>query len=310
MNIPYNVINYGEQESLTALIDGVLYAATSNHPNYPRIVAGVKDGDADVADLFDVEKAINAAFGEVTDRVVVNSDGTVLLDGEPLNGAVTKVLHGLVKQGDIKGYTAIARFLENLEANPSFNSREQLYNFVNAHDVSIDEDGYLILYKGVTSDGQGGYQSVNSGTAFVNGEKVVGQIPAATGDVITMPREQVSDNPAVACHVGLHVSTHNYSQYYARNGATLTMRVHPADVVSVPNDSHQQKMRVCKYEVVDIVQSASNRTLWSGRADESDYDEYEDSYFDVDDEDEDDEFYEDDEAETSGWSGGTFTISW
>lgn len=310
MSITYNVINYGQQESLTALINGVLYAATSNHPNYPRIVAGVKSGDTEVTRLFDLEQAINEAFGAITDRVTVNSDGTVLLDDEPLHGAVAKVLHGLVRQGDAKGFTAIARFLENLEENPSFNSREQLYNFVNANDISIDEDGYLILYKGLASDGQGGYRSVNSGTAFVNGEKIVGHIPAAAGDVITMPRSQVSDNPDVPCHAGLHASTYNYATSYARNGAMMTMRVNPRDVVSVPNDSGQQKMRVCEYEVVDIVQSESSRTLWSGLADESDYDDYDKygrSYFD-DDEDYEDDYYEDDEAEDSGWSGGTFTF--
>ena len=152
--------------------------------------------------------------------------------------------------------------------------------------TTYDEDGYLMLYKGVKSDGKGGYESVASGTAWVNGEKVVGHIPASVGDVITMPRSEVSDDPNVACHAGLHAAARDYALGYARQGTMLTMRVDPADVVSVPADSAQQKMRVCRYEVVELDTEAFRSVLWTPHAEDILPEEEEDYDLDEDYEDE------------------------
>ena len=94
------------------------------------------------------------------------------------------------------------------------------------------------------------FRTVSSGTASVNGVEQTGTIRNNIGDVVTMPRNAVEDDPKVACHVGLHVGSFSYANGFGRH--LLTVKVDPADVVSVPEDHGNQKMRVCAYTVVEV----------------------------------------------------------
>lgn len=299
----YSVVTMEGHESLTALIGGELKVATSSHPNYAAIKAAVVAGDLtqDTANLFDLTTAINSAFGEVTDRVTVNRDG-VLLDGEPVHGAITRVLIALVEQGDRDGFVGLARFLERLQDNPSHRSREQLYGFIEANGISVDVEGNIVLYKSVARDGNGGYKSHAIGTAFVNGVKHTGQIPSKVGDVVSMPRSEISDDPNVACHAGLHAGAEEYARSFYSGSPVLRVLVGPEHVVSVPADSKQQKLRTEEYTIGDVV-DGTLPAYWSGGLvgswdEDDDLDEDED--YDLD--DEDDEDYEfDSEATVWGW---------
>ena len=50
------------------------------------------------------------------------------------------------------------------------------------------------------------------------------------------------------CSFGLHCGTRAYAVGYG--SIILTVKVNPADAVSVPSDSDCQKIRVCRYLVV------------------------------------------------------------
>ncbi len=64
-------------------------------------------------------------------------------------------------------------------------------------------------------------------------------------------RSQICDNPGEGCSVGLHVSNFRYSNSWAGNdGRVVLVEVSPADVVSVPTDSDCEKIRVCRYKVI------------------------------------------------------------
>lgn len=283
-DIQHSVVRFGGQESLTALVDGKMLVATSNHPRYREIKAGIEAGDSDVAELFDIREAIRSAFGKVTDRVEVNED-SVTLDGVEVSGGIKRVMISLVEQGDRDGFIALARFLERLDANPSHRSREQLYNFVEANNITLDIDGNLVLYKGVAPDGEGGYRSIHQGRATVDGTEVVGYIPARRGSIITMERREISDDPNRACHAGLHAGAWDYASTFGGHSVTLRVLVGPEHVVCVPNDSSFMKIRCERYEILDIVTSQSTSAYWSGG---DDWDEDEDDY-------EDEDYYEDDE---------------
>lgn len=297
----YSIITIEGHESLTVLIGGVLYAATSSNPSYDEIKRRVMNSDPSAAELFNVRNAVNSAFGDVTDRVTVTKDG-VELDGEPVHGAISKVLVGLVEQGERDGFIGLARFLERLSDNPSHRSREQLYNFVEANDISIDKDGHLVLYKSVAGDSEGGFRSHAIGTAWVNGVKYANQqIPTNLGDVVTMPRREISDDPTVACHKGLHAGAHAYAKWFHSGSTILRVLVGPEHVVSVPSDSAHQKIRTEQYTIGGVV-TRDMPTYWAGGDDEY-FDDDEDYYDDLDDEDE----YYDVEDEPSVWP---YNTSW
>lgn len=255
-------VDHGDRhESVAIFYNGILKQAADTHPNFSRIVEGYQEGmdPDDLIELFDVEATVRDAFAKLSDRVTVEH-GEVLMDGKPCEPVISRQILRLLDEG--APVEPLVKFMERLDANPSQHSRAQAFAWFNNHDFPIDDDGGVIAYKGVAGNATDGYVSCASGQAWVNGVEHNGQIPNAVGDIVTMPRSEVADNPAASCSVGLHVGTYAYAQSYAR-GAMLEVKVDPADVVSVPHDAAGEKIRVCKYEVLDIV-TFENTNAYSG----------------------------------------------
>lgn len=218
--------------------DGLPSIVNQDHPNYLAISLGLHRGD-DVSSLLNVQKQIE----ELDDRVYVKED-VIYFDDEPVHNTLTRTILRYLREG--RDTTGLVKFMELLAENPSKRGRECLFDWVQDRDLTIDEEGFFIGWKGVRPD----MRSVNSGTAFVDGEEHTGNIPNEVGAIITMPRTEVMDDPTVACHVGLHVGTYDYAKGFGQ--VLLEVRVNPAHVVSVPTGSESWKIRCCEYQVVRI----------------------------------------------------------
>ena len=127
----------------------------------------------------------------------------------------------------------LMRFWEILQMNPDSNSVKQLFRFLRHNDVSIGSSGFIYAYKGVNND----YTDQHSGT-FIN----------KPGNMFIMARNQVENDPDVACKDGYHVGSMEYVKDFGSR--VVLVRVHPKDVVSVPKDHNTTKMRCCRYEVI------------------------------------------------------------
>lgn len=101
--------------------------------------------------------------------------------------------------------------------------------------IPITGDGCFLAYKGVTEN----FLDKHSHT-----------IDNTPGNVIEYPRNEVSDDFRAECHAGLHVGDLSYARGFATK--TIIVKVRPEDVVSIPYDQNQRKMRVCRYEVVGL----------------------------------------------------------
>jgi hypothetical protein len=230
------------------------HTAQDDHPNWRAICERLATGDVEgLGELFDIGAGIQRRFEQVTDRVKIEGS-TIFYDDEPMHGALARQIMSFVDAG-VEDWRPLVAFYENIQANPNAHSREQLYEWLDRDGITITQNGKLIGYKGVASDGKGGYTSLHSGQATVNDVTVAGKIPYAVGDVVTMPRDEVQHDPSVGCHKGLHVGTYEYAQSYSAHGVMLKVVVDPADVVSVPTDCDAAKLRACKLVVVDIIQS-------------------------------------------------------
>lgn len=261
-NTNFNIAVDAEGNSTVTLITGDSEVLTitgpsedgehKGHPNYKRIVAALV-ADEDPTPFLSVTAALVALND---DRVTIEGD-TVKFKGEVIHNNLTRTI--LRYQSEGRDTTNLVRFMERLDANPSRHSREQLFQWTQAQDLVIDEDGFIIGYKGVkkgTRTGDDGESleslvSIHAGPAIVNGVEVNGNVPNDPGNVIEMPRKDVQDDPNVACSNGLHVGNFRYANSFG-HGVLLEVRVDPADVVSVPRDSNGEKMRCCRYEVIGL----------------------------------------------------------
>lgn len=127
----------------------------------------------------------------------------------------------------------LMKFWEKLQKNPSWRSVEQLFPFLKHEGIPILENGNFLAYKGVNTN----YTDKHTGT-----------VDNKPGAVNEMPRNKVSDDPKTACHYGYHVGALSYAKSFG--AVVVVCEVDPRDVVCIPYDCGQQKMRVCKYRVV------------------------------------------------------------
>ena len=218
-------------DGLTLILDCVPYNVANTHPNYDKIVKAIQEKRySDITNLVNLSSAIEA-FGKGTLEV---KDGVVKFNGEQLHGCIVDTILGLISEGfDMK---PMVRFLENLNKNPSYRAVQELYGFLEYGKLPITEDGYFLTYKKVRQD----YKDIHSGT-FDN----------SVGAICEMPRHKVDDNSSNTCSAGLHVCSYEYTKHFGNSDSRLVLcKVNPADVVSIPVDYNNTKMRTCKYEVV------------------------------------------------------------
>lgn len=283
MSHPYHISRSDEgQEFITVFVAGVPLVADDTHPQFDRIEAIVRDGDAtdeEVHAAFDLGEAISQGFKRLSERVTV-ANGNVYLDGDVMDNALTNlILRSLESTDPEADFRAFVAFLERVETNPSEHSREQLFAWLNARDFTITHEGYVVAYKGVqdresTLDSPYRYESVTSGTTqvTVDDQTVTGRVPQDIGSVVEVPRSEVHEDPAVGCSYGLHVGTHEYATGWAR-GALLKVLVDPRDVVSVPTDCGAQKVRTCRYKVLDVIEAPETLPVVFDSWDDEDPDE-------------------------------------
>ena len=230
--------------------DGKIRTISKTNPQAGLIVRALLDGDdeAKVVNLFDAAKALEdftlGVQSEIQAISITNTDvnGTVLVRNgrvfwdkngseEELGGVIVDRIRKFMGAG--LNATPLARFLCRLMANPSFNSRKQLYEFLEALNMPITDRGTFLACKGLNID----YTDRHTGK-FDNHPGVVNE----------MPRSAVDENPNNHCSNGFHVGAWEYASTFGPK--CVLVEVDPADVVSVPGDHNAQKCRVTRYKVL------------------------------------------------------------
>jgi len=162
-----------------------------------------------------------------------------LLDDDGERFAVPNVLGDEIVRYSGLGldFERLLLFAKNLNMNPSRSSVQQLYGWLKETNLTLTEDGYFIAYKRVAQD----FSDLRTG-----------KYDNSPGKVVKMNRNLVDENPRDACSSGLHVATYDYAHAFSEGsgGHVVAVKVHPKDVVAVPNAEHQ-KMRTCEYLVLE-----------------------------------------------------------
>jgi hypothetical protein len=139
-------------------------------------------------------------------------------------------------------------FADNLDAVTDKEVHEHLWKFMSYKALPITSDGHILAWKGV----QQNYRSVmgNPETVVFSGDvDSGGHILNDVGAKISAKRNRMSTDRNVYCDPwSLHVGSLDYAKSWGSR--VVIVKIHPKDVVCVPDDCNYQKMRVCAYEVV------------------------------------------------------------
>jgi len=238
----FNLVeNEDNRKSIAVFVDGRVLLTDDTHPRFDQIVQRVLADDLEgIADLFSPETTIKKQFAKLSADVRIEN-GVVFYRNEPMSGTLVEQI--MQRYDADEEYGSFVRFLERLQANPNPHSVEHLYRWIADRQLTLTSDGRIVGYKGLRSDSA----SIHSVPAIRNGEDVRGHIQNDSGDVIEMSRDDVTFDSGIGCAQGLHVGTWSYARGFG--SVVREVFVDPADVVSVPTDCADEKMRVCRYVV-------------------------------------------------------------
>ncbi len=187
----------------------------------------------EILDILEAEKRKMEQAVEVAPGIEMKG-GQLYYQGEPVAGVLGERMLQMVEEGfDL---TPMVAFLKNLMDNPAKRVVDHLYAFLDHGKNPITDDGCFLAYKAVRED----FKDIHSGN-FDN----------SVGQVLSMPRNRVDEDPNNTCSYGFHVCSFDYLPHFANaNGHVMVCKVNPADVVAIPRDYNNTKMRVCRYEVI------------------------------------------------------------
>ena len=279
MSVPFMWVD----GNLTVILKNKAHQVIPDHTNYKLILEALPTATEDeLLEQVDIEKAV-ASFSDGQVSIV---NGKVMFEGEEVHGSVSKRIVEFMSKG--LPFQPLVKFLENLMENPSMQSQQELYDFLEHENLPITEDGCFLAYKAVSKDFK---------------DKWRGTFDNSVGQVCEMRRAKVDDNRKAGCSSGLHAGALNYVANYGSVDAgdnIVIVKINPEDVVSVPSDCNCEKLRTCKYEVVGLYQGELPKPLYKAEfeadsyVDEDEYstvyDEYDEDYWDQFEDEDDEEF--------------------
>lgn len=232
--------------NITVHFNGETHIVARGSTYADKLISALKEGrDEEVPGLVSAKSRIEN-FSEKTFTV---ENGEILVNGIKAPEALGKKILKFANDG--LPYQPLVKFAENLQRNPSARSVEELFLFLEANDHPIAEDGRVIFYKRVRGD----FKDIYTGT-FDN----------SPGSVLAMPREEVDPDANKHCSTGFHASAWLYchSHYASKDPSTdviVEVIVDPADVVSVPSDYGNAKIRVSRYQVLGVIDKQHSADL-------------------------------------------------
>lgn len=215
--------------NIIIVIDNKTFTISKTHINYTNILDCIKTGNwSSIKDLIDIPSTI-VKYSQGHIKVL---DGEVLWKNTPFHNTLTVRILRMIEEGfNVK---PMLNFMENLMQNPSSQSVEELYGFLEASNLPITSDGYFLAFKRVRDN----YKDVHSG-----------KIDNSVGQVVQMERNQVNDNRNETCSHGLHFCSREYLDHFGGE-RIMILKINPRDVVSIPSDYNDSKGRCCRYEVI------------------------------------------------------------
>jgi hypothetical protein len=202
----------------------------SSDPLFPNLRDAIqrKATEDEIRELLEPKEIVHRLSGG---RIEVR-DETVFINGEESHGFAANRLLEMVRDG----YDAepLANFLTKIEQNPSYQTRQDLYEFLEYGGLALYPDGDFTAYKYVRED----YLDVHSRTVL-----------HALNTKVSMDRRDCDDNRENTCSRGLHFCSYEYLPNYAHGRRILQLKINPANVVAIPNDYRNTKGRACEYFV-------------------------------------------------------------
>ena len=221
---------------LSVTIGSETYNASGDHPQFMEIIGLLREERYDEAmEILNIKRGLERYVSG--DLIIEN--GVLLYRDLVIDSGLTRRIIAKMQAGE--SFLPLVAFFENLMLNPSRRAVYQLYDFLEHNDIEITDDGYFIAWKRVDSNFKDMY---------------TGMFDNSPGTIVKINRFEVDEDPNTTCSHGLHVAAKSYIPHYGGGrGKVIACKINPADVVAIPTDYKNAKMRCAGYEVLYEVTS-------------------------------------------------------
>jgi len=226
------------KDGINFMLGSKPYHVARTDPHFEDVYNAVKN-DADDWEIEEILNRVKNQLGKLQDLSPrLSFDGAVIwFNGEILRNYAADRLLAMLASGD--PIDPVVNFLENLLENPSKTVVDNLYSFLEHGRIPLTQDGHFLVYKAINKDWTDIY---------------TGKFDNSIGAKPEMVRNKVDEDRNRTCSTGFHVCSYDYLPHFAHaDGHVVVCKVNPADVVAIPNDYNDTKMRVCRYEVISEV---------------------------------------------------------
>lgn len=227
--------------NIVVIRDNVPTIISLDHPRFAEIKTVLATQDhSTIFTLIDNLKT--KKLKEWSDGRVAVKLGVLTFDGQIVQNEIANKILQAFEEDNETMLSGLSRFLEKCDDNPDQRVVSRIYAFIEKTDIRIDEDGDIYTYKVVRSD----YMDKHTGKSFNN----------SPGKLIQVKRNQVDPREEQTCSNGLHVCAISYIGSFATKGGgdrIVLCKLNPRDVVSIPKDYNNAKIRCCEYTVVKDV---------------------------------------------------------
>lgn len=205
------------------------------------VVQGLMESGASQAALKEAFEEISAReqlMKLTMGRVEIDSmNGTVSYSGRPIATRLEARIIEAARSEDVDKLHGLVNFTERLHQNPSEDSVDQLFGFLEHNDIEIDQDGMVVAFKRIRNN----WKDCHSNSV----DNSIGAEP-------WMPRWEVNNDKHQTCSRGYHVCAKSYLGCFWGD-RVIKVLVDPADFVSIPIDYNNAKARVCRYKVIEEI---------------------------------------------------------
>lgn len=237
------------KDGLTFFVDGQHYFIKPENDFHSDLLDALRRG-ADGEELLEIMGELSIILNWSDGTIGFSGDGVYLLDSNGEAIKESKFADGMLKRlkeymDDRLPYTNLINFWRRCMQHPDEDSKQQLFRWLEAQSLPITETGMFIAYKTVTR--------LDDGRLVDTYTKSIANDP---GCEVTMLREDVTKDPNQTCSAGLHVASWDYAKnsYGHYSDPVVACLVDPVDVVSIPVDYNADKIRVCRYIVLSVIE--------------------------------------------------------
>jgi len=249
-------------ETITVYVDGLPETINRDHSNWERVKQAIRDEQWDqLVPLMNIPKGL-VQYSEGNITIV---DDVFLFRGiEVADYLVTKIMEMFHDKMPIQ---PMVRYFENLMTNPNPEARKDQFKWLEAGNMPITDDGYVIGYKYVDEN----YKSCHNGVWELKGGKdwilnTGRYYDHVIGSIVTMPREKCDENSRATCSTGLHFCSFSYlNSGYTKSKRIVLVKINPRDIVAVPADYSFAKARCCEYEVITEIDVQEHGDILAGK---------------------------------------------